>query len=164
MRSLIIALWILLNTAPNATAQAFKDLAPDMAMKNLHNELLIRRQKSHYAANAKFNNTVKNYTSFLVLSWMVANREENLPTGAFLDSMMQQAEKSLDAAGVFDNRNLDIDVMLFASREFEALQTKWQSTIGDPDAEKRFSDQTWQSFKEHYNIDLREVSLEDFLE
>lgn len=164
MRSLFIVLWILQSLTLSATAQAFKDFAPDMAMKNLHNELELRRQNKRGSLDAKFNNTVKNYTSLIVLSWMVANREQNLPPGAFLDSMMQKAERSLDAAGVFDNRNLDIDVMLFTSREFEALQTKWQTTRGHSDAEKRLSDQTWQSFKERYNIDLREVKLEDFLE
>ena len=135
-----------------------------MAMKNLHNELEIRRQKNQEVQTTRFNNTVKNYTSLLVLSWMVANQEQTLPPGGFLDSMMQQAEKSLDAAGVFDSRNLDIDVMLFTSREFKKLQAEWQTTKGDPVAEKRLSDQTWESFKAQYNIDLREVNLEDFLE
>ncbi|MEM0985632.1 MAG: hypothetical protein AAGJ32_05255 [Pseudomonadota bacterium] len=135
-----------------------------MAMKNLHNQLLIRRQNNQGPTTARFNTTVKNFTSLLVLNWMVANQEDTVPNGLLLDSMMQHADQSLEAAGVFDSRNLDIDFMVFTRREFEALQEKWQATRGDPAAEKQLSDETWQSFKTYYKIDLRAVKLEDFVE
>lgn len=162
MRYIVIILMMLHSLTGISAAQPFKDFAADMTMKNLHNELEQRRQENSKIQGTKFNATVKNYTSLLVLSWVVANQKETLPPDTVLDAMMQSAEDSLEAAGVFDSRNLEIDVMTFTHREFKSLQEKWLAARGDPAAEKRLSDETWLYYKEQGNIDLRAASLSDF--
>ena len=162
MRYIVVFVLTLFSLTGFSVAQPFKDFAADMTMKNLHNELEQRRQEQSKTQGSKFNATVKNYTSLLVLSWVIANQKESLPPNTVLDAMMQSAEESLDAAGVFDSRNLEIDVMTFTSREFKSLQEKWLTVRGDPVAEKRLSDETWLYYKERGNIDLRAASLSDF--
>ena len=163
MRIPILCLCLLLGSASGANAQAFKDFAPDMALKNLQNELEQRRQQNQESKRPHFSAAAKSQASLLILNWMIANQEQSLPPGNMMDALTQQAERSIDAAGISNSRNLEIDFMLFANREFKTLQAKWHATRGDASAEKALSDQTWRSFKQSYGIDLRDVTLDDFL-
>jgi len=145
-----------------ADAQPFKGFAADMAMSNLHNELEQRRQRNAPRSETpRYDQTTKNYASLLLLNWMVANQTETLPDDAYVNAMMRQAQLALEGAGVYDSRNLEIDVMLFTKREFEELHAAWQATSGNAAAEKDLSDKTWRSFKANYGLDLRAVSIEE---
>ena len=145
----------------SANAQAFKDFATDIAMKNLHNKLEQRRQLGDGSETSRYDVTTKTYASFILLNWMVANQTDDLPEDDYIDALRGQAQRALEGAGVYDNRNLEIDVMLFIQREFDALHEKWRATEGDRAAAQNLSDQTWQAFKTDYGIDLRTVSIDD---
>lgn len=149
--------------------QAFQGLAPDMAMSNLHNELENRRQTERGSTEPtgydalQYDEVAESLVSFLVLSWMVENQENDFPPDAFMAVFIDQATSSMDQAEELKNRNIRRQFIGLLDDEFRTLHAQWNATLSDPAAEQGLSDRVWRDYLAQYDVDLRAMSLDDYL-
>ncbi|MEO1476770.1 MAG: hypothetical protein AAFS13_10355 [Pseudomonadota bacterium] len=166
---LLVALIACFTMAVPASAQ--NGLAADMAMGNLHNELHQRRTGLHDGrlaepydgATRRNGSSGESLAAYMLINWMIANNETDYPAKGEMDVYIKRGKLLVDDLPQLSSRSARYDFSSGMFERFDEMNARWRAMQDDRASRKSYSDRIWQDFSTDRGIDLRAISLDEFL-